>query len=168
MINMKLPSTSKSYSDFYNILTNFSELVTSTSLDFEHRLSNLEIIVSQIVLHCANFEPEFDDLDYPEVPNSICMGNRNIINKLFPEFGYYNICENVVDSTQTEKLLIGDVIDDILDVFNGSAEFLWRYENHSKKDAYWTFHYDYKTHLNEHLVGIQYYMFYYKREQTGY
>jgi hypothetical protein len=82
------------------------------------------------------------------------------IGSRFTAFGYYS---TVFGIGVSEEALIGDAIDDILDVTNDLKEVLWRYERFGVDDANWYFRMLYQIHWGEHLRGLANYLYWLER-----
>jgi len=114
----------------------------------------------------------FDDKEYPEPPEFDNDKVKELIQRNFPEYGYYNIPEKVCDDICDTKLIVGDGIDDLLDIYHCFKDIIWYYENTTKENAIWYFKdLSYRIDWEGHMRGLQYYIFnkideeYYNTEQ---
>jgi len=87
--------------------------------------------------------PGEDRLTYQEI------GSR------FPEYGYYG----VADPNQVPgEAMVGDAIDDIMDIANDLKEVLWRFERFGADDAHWYFRLLFQIHWGRHLRELACYL----------
>jgi hypothetical protein len=73
----------------------------------------------------------------------------------FPELGYYGSAD---PKEAPGEALIGDAIDDIMDITNDLKEVLWRFERFGPDDAHWYFRFLYQIHWGEHLRDLARYL----------
>ena len=62
--------------------------------------------------------------------------------------------------------LVGDAIDDILDITNDLKEILWRFDRFGADDAHWYFRMLYQIHWGEHLRGLAGYLYWRLRDEN--
>ena len=74
----------------------------------------------------------------------------------FPDFGYYG---TVFGIDVPGEAVVGDAIDDILDITNDLKEVLWRFDRFGADDAHWYFRMLYQIHWGEHLRGLAGYLY---------
>ena len=74
---------------------------------------------------------------------------------LFPDLGYYG----VADPAETAgDVLVGDAIDDIMDIARDLEEVLWRSEHIGSADADWHFRLLFEAHWGVHLRNLSRYL----------
>lgn len=77
------------------------------------------------------------------------------ISQRFPDLGYYGSADpNEVPG----QALVGDAIDDIMDITNDLKEVLWRFDRFGPDDAHWHFRFLYRVHWGEHLRELARYL----------
>ena len=77
------------------------------------------------------------------------------IGRRFPGLGFYG----TTDPTAVPgEPLVGDAIDDIMDIANDLKEVLWRYQRFGPDDADWHFRFLYRVHWGEHLRDLARYL----------
>lgn len=86
------------------------------------------------------------------------------IGSRFSGFGYYG---TVFGIDVTEEAVVGDAIDDILDITNDLKEVLWRFERFGADDANWYFRMLYQMHWGEHLRGLANYLYWRQRNEEA-
>ena len=59
---------------------------------------------------------KFDEKDYAEVPEKTYEELRKLVTAKFPNYGSYNIAEDVTKNIGDGKAIVGDAIDDIADI----------------------------------------------------
>lgn len=86
------------------------------------------------------------------------------IGSRFPRFGHYGTIFGIDVSAEA---LIGNAIDDILDITNDLKKVLWRYERFGADDANWYFRFLYQIHWGEHLRGLANYLYWLERNEEA-
>lgn len=77
------------------------------------------------------------------------------IGPRFPSFGYYGIAD---PREVPGEPMIGDAIDDIMDIANDLKEVLRRFDRFGAEDAHWHFRSSYQDHWGEHLRDLARYL----------
>lgn len=96
----------------------------------------------------------FDEIDYPDFNRSELSDiQKNVISN-FPEFGLYKIADDISDLKNTNKILIGNAIDDMCDIIIDLFEVKWRIENNSFNDGIWHFKLMFQTHTKQHVLDL--------------
>jgi len=99
--------------------------------------------------------PDGDPNDSDEPPRPEYRVSHADISKRFPNLGYYG----TADPTEVPgEPLVGDAIDDIMDIANDLKEVLWRYERFGPDDADWHFRFLYQVHWGAHLRELARYL----------
>lgn len=73
----------------------------------------------------------------------------------FPALGYYGSAD---PKAVPGEALIGDAIDDIMDITNDLKEVLWRWDRFGPDDAHWYFRFLYQIHWGEHVRDLARYL----------
>lgn len=73
----------------------------------------------------------------------------------FPELGYYGVADPAEIS---DDVLVGDAIDDIMDIARDLQEVLWRSEHVGSADADWHFRLLFEAHWGVHLRNLSRYL----------
>ena len=107
-------------------------------------------------IHQVNYK--FDEADYPDAPDRNYAESRAIVEKRFPYLGYYNVVEDISENIESTKVLVGDSIDDLVDIAGDLQDVLWYFENTSNDDALWHFRNSYISHWGRHLRDLQLYL----------
>jgi len=77
----------------------------------------------------------FDDSEYPDPPDLDYDKCRKVIEVSFPDYGHYNVAEDIAKVTGSSTLMVGDAIDDLTDLNTDFKNILWRWEHNSEADA---------------------------------
>jgi hypothetical protein len=77
------------------------------------------------------------------------------IGARFPDLGYYGTADPQEVSGET---VVGDAIDDILDITNDLKEVVWRFERFGGQDAHWYFRFLFQIHWGKHLRDLARYL----------
>ncbi len=74
----------------------------------------------------------------------------------FPEYGYYAVVDPL--DPLEGKAMVGDAIDDLMDITNELTKVLWRFEEVSADDAHWHFRFLFGVHWGLHLRNLAHYL----------
>lgn len=83
---------------------------------------------------------------------------RAKLSKRFPMLGFYNIPETVTTDFSRTGLMLGDAIDDILDITNELSVVIWLVEQQRPMEACWNFGFSYDHHWRYHLRSLLWYL----------
>ena len=97
-----------------------------------------------------------------EPPSDIRVTHADIAAR-FPDLGFYG---TVFGIDVPGEALVGDAIDDILDITNDLKEILWRFDRFGADDAHWYFRMLYQIHWGEHLRGLAGYLYWRLRDEN--
>jgi hypothetical protein len=73
----------------------------------------------------------------------------------FPALGYYGCAD---PKEVPGKAVVGDAIDDIMDITNDLQEVLWRFDRFGASDAHWHLRFLYQIHWGKHLRDLARYL----------
>lgn len=128
----------------------------------EHTVQQDEEVLPYLLDHLAFAQHfvriTFDESDYPDSPRRDQTVLRQLISRRFPNYGYYNVPDVVTTNIAESKCVVGDAIDDILDISNDLLDVEWRWSSTSEADALWHFQNSYSSHWQAHLRGLQLYL----------
>ena len=96
----------------------------------------------------------FDNSDYPGFENPEGKDVLDNIRANFPDFGYYHILLNGPEIKDAAEIAVGDATDDLNDIIRDLMEVKWRLENNSEVDGLWFFRFIFKSHTQQHLLGL--------------
>ncbi len=96
-----------------------------------------------------------------EPPPEIRVTHADIATR-FPDLGFYG---TVFGVDVPGEALVGDAIDDILDITNDLKEVLWRFDRFGAEDAHWYFRMLFQIHWGEHLRGLAGYLYWRLRNE---
>lgn len=100
-----------------------------------------------------DIEPDTSDVEAPRRDQSEL---RRELSPRFPKLGYYNALDT--DRPLGAPALVGDAIDDLVDIVQDLMEVVWLFENSHINDAHWTFRFGYEHHWGQHLRGLSLYL----------
>jgi hypothetical protein len=130
------------------------ELGTGSTKTDEERVKYLLDFIA-LALHGINPNGNFDGEEIPE-------NDYNLIRKLaeerFPNWGYYNVAQDVTDKISQTELAVGDAIDDITDIINDLKMVMWSYRNECENNALWHLQDSYLGHWRWHMRNLQVYL----------
>jgi hypothetical protein len=106
--------------------------------------------------HFATYK--FDERDYADAPDKAYDELRKLVASRFPNYGYYNVAEDVTLKIGESKANVGDAIDDIADIAGDLYETKWCWENNSTEDGLWHFKNNFECHWAQHLRELQIYL----------
>ena len=109
-----------------------------------------------LLLVSANVgEFKFDENEYPDAPDWDAAEIREKISALFPELGYYCTADGDPESIDKAQVLIGDAIDDLVDIVKDLKDVQWYLKNTSINNALWHFQFSYRSHWGLHARELQ-------------
>ncbi len=109
-------------------------------------------------MHFVGDPFEEDEYPHPQWPDQDRL--RDLICQRFSRLGWYNVPECVTDKLMQCGLMVGDAIDDVLDIANELYNVEWCWVNTSEEDAMWHLKFTWESHWNEHLRNLQLFMHY--------
>src|SRR6267154_1499424 len=136
----------------------YVEVVGSLTLTAEDRLARLPTVLDLLAVAVHDVSYEFDEADYPDDPREDYQAIYKVVAQHFPTLGYYNVTGSVTKEIGESKVLVGDGIDDIVDILLDLKGVLWRLDNTSVDDALWHLNHDYQSHWGWHLRNLQLYL----------
>ena len=150
--------------DINNVITDYLDLIEKGTDSIEANEQALILALDKLALAYHFSEHQFDEKHYPEPPSKDYQQLRTLVTQRFPNFGYYNLPEVVTSKISDPGVIVGDAIDDIIDIALDIEEIRWRWNNTSSFDALWHFRFRY-WHWGKHLRELQFYL--YARTQEG-
>ena len=120
--------------------------------------AKLKLLLDKLALaqHFAAYK--FDETDYADDAGKDYGEMRRLVTARFPNYGMYNVAENVTKGIGEGKAIVGDAIDDIADIAGDLFETKWRWEKNSPDAALWHFKFSFETHWALHLRELQLYL----------
>ena len=106
---------------------------------------------------CTDFV--FDERELPDAPDLDQIFIRDMIASKFPDYGMYNLPEDIADNLSETRLMIGSAHDDLQDIYRDLKEVKWTWEHNSVEDGLWHFHWGYDHHWGAHLRNLQWYLY---------
>lgn len=127
----------------------------------EDDLHRIEAILDKLSVLRHELGPtsglEFEDgsIDPPRGDSSEL---RERLSKRFPMLGFYHIPEAVTTDFSQTGVMLGDAIDDILDITNELSDVLWLLDKARPMEACWDFGFGYDHHWRYHLRSLLWYL----------
>ena len=140
------------------VIQEFLDLIERGSSSVETNEAALNLVLDKLALALHYVEYSFDDTTYPEAPRRDQSALRELIEMRFPNYRLYNTPEFTTSRIEASPMMVGDAIDDILDIANDLYEVAWCWENTSGDDALWHLQENYQSHWRLHLRGLQRYL----------
>ena len=137
----------------------YIDVVESTTLSADDRLARLPGVLDSLAVAVREITYEFDEADYAEKPADNYQATDQVVGGHFPTLGYYNVPGSITKELGESKVLLGDGIDDIVDILLDLKGVLWRFDNTSLDDALWHLNHDYQSHWGRHLRDLQLYLY---------
>jgi hypothetical protein len=159
LLNAKpLYGLSMDRAEIRKVVREYLDLIEAGAESVSENERQLGILLDRlpVAMHSVTFE--FDDANYPEAPRRDQAALRSTISTRFPRYGYYNVPETVTQKIGEASCIVGDAIDDILDIANDLSQVEWCWRNTSEDDALWHLRQSFETHWREHLRGLQLYL----------
>lgn len=114
--------------------------------------------LDSIAFHMHDLVPEEPE-NFLLIPENDYESIRKFVESRFPNWGYYNIVNDVTSNIGRTEVKIGDAIDDVTDIIDDLKKVLWSYENEDEKVALWHLHDGYKNNWRWHLRHLQFYLY---------
>jgi hypothetical protein len=149
--------------EIHRSILEYLDLLENGGMSKEENLQALERVLDSLALAHNFLDFQFDKNDYPEAPKQNYNRLRQLAEKRFPDFGYYNMPLEISDKIATSEIIVGDAIDAVADIARDMHEIAWRWENTSQEDALWNLRFGYESHWGEHLRTLQLYILANKR-----
>ncbi|MBK8614476.1 MAG: DUF5063 domain-containing protein [Flavobacteriales bacterium] len=127
----------------------------------EEDLLQLEALLDRIIVLRHELGP-LSRLDLEDgtalAPRLELVELRTHLSNRFPMLGFYNIPEVVSKDLMQTGLMMGDAVDDILDITNDLSEVVRMIEQKRPNEACWTFGFRYDQHWRNHARSLLWYL----------
>lgn len=110
-----------------------------------------ELVVAVHALPRA--EPDDPDADAPP-PDQFAL--REQIAARFPNFGFYGVADPL--AVPAGDALLGDAIDDLVDIVLDLREALWGFDNLGPNDGVWSLRFLFGAHWGRHARELSLYL----------
>jgi len=142
----------------YATAKDFVSFIESGAASSVDSIPRLVMLVDHLAFAYHFTDYPFDDVDYGEPPEKRYQQLRKHVEGSFPDLGFYNLPLKIDSDIPDSEVVLGDAIDDIVDIANDLKEFVWRWENTSQLDALWHFRFGFTAHWGTHLRSLQLYL----------
>ena len=119
--------------------------------DHGELLAELDLLL--VSAHIEEFE--YDNNDYPDPPEMDLAALREKICIQFPQLGFYCTADGEPESIDKAQVVVGDAIDDLVDIIYELKDVQWYLENTSLNNALWNFQFSYRSHWGLHARELQ-------------
>lgn len=133
-------------------------LVEAPDVAMQGRLDALPRALDRLALAAHEATFTFDETDYRDAPRPNRQSVRALVQKHFPQLGYYNLADPTTRRIGEASIIVGDGVDDVEDILCDLKEVLWRWDHASADDALWFLTQSYSSHWGLHLRSLQYYL----------
>ena len=139
--------------DMIVAINGYLELLTADHLTREQRLQSLPPLLDTLsfIVHRIPVGAEALDQDPPEIPDSRYKDRYQQIERNFPDLGLY-VMSTVID--EINEPMVGDAIDDLVDIAQDLEQIIWRWTHSGPDDAYWWFRWGFRFHWGQHLRDL--------------
>jgi hypothetical protein len=144
-------------------IDDFLSLIEKGCGSTEENEAKLKLLLDKLALAQYFVTYKFDKKDYADAPRKTDAELRKMVTVQFPNYGYYNVAEDVTTKIGESNAIVGDAIDDIADIAKELYETKWRWDNNSPEDSLWHFKNNFEMHWGEHLRELQIYLLNLKR-----
>ena len=134
----------------------FLALFDTLPAETNDRLRALAKVLDRLAIAYHDTPDTESDCDNDPPGHETGLSAREPITKAFPDFGLYPVVDPLAEITQPP--MMGDGINDLLDIRAEMLEVAWRWENNGPADAQWYFRFSYETHWGRHLVDFRAYL----------
>ncbi len=156
-----------SQQDIHTAIYDFLDLLENGRGSEQKNIHALELALDRLALAYHFSEDEFDETDYPGPPKQDYVQLRDLVTAHFSTFGFYNVPSKVIKQIMQAELLMGDALDDVVDIGRDLLEVAWRWKQTSQKDALWHFRFGYENHWGNHLRNLSLYLYALRSESYG-
>jgi hypothetical protein len=133
-------------------------LIETPDLAADRRLEALPATLDRLAAAVQEAEYTVDEIDYPDPTYLDDKAVRTLVAQHFPGLGYYNVASPVTQRIADASVLVGDGIDDIVDIFLELKAVVWCWEHTTIDDALWHLTMSYRQHWGWHMRSLQYYL----------
>ncbi len=133
-------------------------LIETGTHSIKHNESRLNGLLDELAVGIRVKSTTFGNIEYPDPPERNQKELRDLVCSRFPDYGYYNIPESILWKIGESEVIVGDAIDDIVDITNDLSKIAWRWEHNDPDDAIWHFYRDFVSHWGLHLRSLQLYV----------
>lgn len=140
------------------VIDDFIDLIENGTCSIKQNINQLRRLLDELSTGLQIVSTTFADLKFPDPPNRNQQKLRNLVCSRFPDYGLYNIPKSVIGRIGEPGVVVGDAIDDIVDITTDLSKVAWRWEHNNSDDAIWYFYQSYVSHWGSHLRFLQLYI----------
>ncbi len=139
-------------------ITEFESVCTDASLSTDTRMARLMLAIDNLLVDVQNAPDTHDPRDFPEPPKQVYSELYGQISNLFSNIGHYNCVMDISENISQTDVLVGDGIDDLVDIMLDLQQVKWRFENTSESDAFSHYRLLFRSHWGLHARNLQLYL----------
>ena len=139
------------------VIDNFLSVIMEQEIEHDD-IGVLIALLDELVYIVRFTEGHFDEIDYPDPPETDYPAIGKVLEKRFPSLGCYNIVFDI--SGPREEAELGTYFSslNLMDIVGSMQKIVWRFENTSEDDAFWHFHWGYMATWGRDLRFLQLYL----------
>ena len=145
--------------DIQNTIRSFLYLVEKGTGSIEGNEKMLSLVIDRLSVASHYRIYNLTNRPLPSPPEHDNDALHELVSERFPNFGYYNSPEYIVRNVANTECLVGDAIDDIVDIALDMYSVEWYWRNSSGRTALHYFEDQYRNHWGIHLRQLQLYLF---------
>lgn len=145
--------------EIQNAVRSFLYLVEKGTGSVEGNEKMLSLMVDRLAVASHYRIYTLNDRELPTPPDHDNDDLHNLVAERFPNYGYYNSPEHIVRNVANTRCLVGDAIDDIVDVAVDLYDVEWYWCNVSDRSALRYFEIRYRENWGIRLRQLQLYIF---------
>lgn len=143
---------------FLETISEITKYGLEKSLIEVEKEKNLERNLVRLYNFYFEIKYEFDGEDYDEFERPQPKSITENIKSNFAEFGFYKIVLDINDIENLNGNVLGDAVDDLLDIIIDLLEVKWRIKNNSVEDGLWYFSFSFENHIQQHILYLLNYL----------
>ncbi|MEO0376239.1 MAG: DUF5063 domain-containing protein [Cyanobacteria bacterium P01_A01_bin.17] len=150
-----------SWSDIRGAVQDFVRLIEEGAGAVSENEACLPLLLDRLAFNQHYVINTFDEIHYPDPPerdHAVLYVLYALICDRFPNYGYYNVPASITGRIGDSDCIVGDAIDDLLDIYCELVDVGWRWSHTSESDALWHLQFSFRSHWRGHLRGIQFYL----------
>lgn len=143
--------------DIRTAIAEFLDLIEHGTESLPESEAGLDLLLDHLALARHYCEGDADD-DAKDAPTADQDALRDKISGQFPRFGLYNTPDVVTDDIAEASCIVGDAIEDIVEITADLHEVAWHLDNGQEAHGLWLYAWGFDAHWGSHLRQLQVYL----------
>lgn len=143
--------------DIRTAVAEFLDLIEHGTESLAESEAGLDLLLDHLALARHYCEGDADG-DARDAPTADQTALRDRVCAQFPRFGFYNIPDDVTDQIAEASCIVGDAIEDIVEIAADVQGVAWHLDNDQAEHGQWLFRWGFDAHWGLHLRQLQVYM----------